>query len=321
MKRVLVTGATGFVGRTLCDVLAQSGYLVRCALRTKKEAHACAFEVIVVGDIAVYNDWEFALRDVDVVVHAAGRAHVLNDSSSNLQLYMDTNVEGTQRLARAAENAGIRRFIYLSSIKVNGESTCGRPFRPTDLPNPSDNYGISKWHAEQKLWEFAERARMEVIVIRPPLVYGPGVHANFRKLLSWVHKGFPLPLGCVINSRSMVSVWNLCDLIKHVIQLQTIRSEILLVSDGIDLSTPDLIRRIAKFMDRPICLLPVPVMVLKTLGGVMGKSREVSRLCSSLSVDISATRCELNWTPPMSLDSSLERTVQAYLVGIESNDG
>lgn len=313
MTRVLVTGATGFVGTTLCDALGRSGYLVRAALRRDRVLPSCIAEKIVVGDHDAATDWSPALQGVDCVVHAAARAHILYDSPANADLYFQTNTHGTQRLASMSALTGVRRFVYLSSIKVNGEGTFDRPYSADDAPSPIDDYGISKWRAEQALFELAVTSRMEIAVIRPPLVYGPGVRANFLRLMSWVHRSIPLPLASVTNARSMVSVWNLCDLVRCVLGAPAMQPCVLMVSDGTDLSTPDLIRRLALAMHRPVRLFPLHPGALRIAGRLTGKGAEVSRLLGSLQVDPAATRNALGWTPPVSVDEGLSRTVQWYL--------
>lgn len=308
-QRVLVTGATGFVGHTLCRTLTESGYLVRAAVR---RTSAGAFgEQVLVGDIGRSTDWTEALRDVDAVVHAAARAHIMNARPSDMDAYFETNARGTAHLAQAAASAGVQRFVYLSSIKVNGEERPQGAYCATDTPNPRDPYGKSKWEGEQAL--LAARDSMQVAIVRPPLVYGPGVRANFLRLMRWVDKEYPLPLAAVDNRRSLVSVWNLCDLIVHLLRCPLPGSQAWLVSDGEDLSTPALIRRIAAAMGRRTRLVPIPVGMLRLAGALLGKGAEVSRLQGSLAVDISATRRDLGWSPPLPIDEALGRTVQWYL--------
>jgi nucleoside-diphosphate-sugar epimerase len=308
-QRVLVTGATGFVGRTLCQVLTEAGYVVRAAVR--KPGSGAFREQVVVGDIGSTTDWTEALRDVDAVVHAAARAHIMNAKPSDFDLYYETNARGTARLAQAAASAGVQRFVYVSSIKVNGEERPVGAYRATDTPNPRDPYGKSKWEGEQAL--LAARGAMQVAIVRPPLVYGPGVRANFLRLMRWVDREYPLPLGLVDNRRSLVSVWNLCDLLRHLLDCPLVNDQAWLVSDGEDPSTPALIRKIAKAMGRRPRLLPVPVAMLRLAGMLTGKSAEVSRLRGSLAVDITPTRQDLGWSPPLTMDEALLRTVHWYL--------
>lgn len=311
--RVLLTGATGFVGGVLCETLARSGHLVRAALRNERLVPQSAAEHAVVGDIAAFTDWSIALRDVNCVLHIAARAHVLHDRADDSDLYVETNARGTLRLAEAAAQLGVSRFIYLSTVKVNGEETTGHAFTPFDEPRPQDAYGASKWLGEKSLMEVAARTAMLVSIVRSPLVYGPGVRANFLRLLRWVDAEWPLPLGAVANSRSLVSVWNLCDLLVHLLESPVARGGTWMVSDGEDLSTPDLVRRIGNAMGRRAKLLPVPVGLLHLLGGLTGRRAEVARLCGSLTVDISRTRSELRWSPPVTVDEALSRTVDWYL--------
>lgn len=312
MRRVLVTGANGFVGNALCDSLRRRDYQVRAVFRREPSGSYPGLEVVKVGDISGHTDWTAALAGVDFVVHAAARAHVLNDSPANDRLYMETNAEGTGRLAEAAAAAGVRRLIYVSSIKVNGEERVGA-YRADDEPRPQDVYGKSKWAGEKLLQSVAAVSALEVAVVRPPLVYGPGVKANFRRLLSYVQRGLPLPVGAVDNRRSLVSLWNLCDLIERLLSHPHAPGGTWMVSDGQDLSTAELIRLIAKAMGRPARLLPVPLSVLRGVGFLTGKNAEVSRLCGSLTADISATRRQLDWQPTLSVDECIHRTVASYL--------
>jgi UDP-glucose 4-epimerase len=313
MRRVLVTGATGFIGQPLCELLAHSGLVVRAALRNDRAVSACIAEKAVVGDIAATTDWRAALDDVDVVIHVAARVHVLNDASTGVQLYNETNARGTERLAQASAQAGIRRFVLLSSVKVNGEETTGHAYSAQDEPQPQDAYGTSKWLAEKHLAEVAGGTGMEAVVVRSPLVSGPGVRANFLRLLRWVDKEWPLPLGAIRNRRSLVSVWNLCDLLVLLLEHPLAPGRTWMVSDGEDVSTPDLIQRLGIAMSRRVRLLPVPMSLLRLLGRMTGREAEMARLCGSLLIDIGHTRRDLKWVPPVKLDEGLARTVAAYL--------
>lgn len=311
--RILVTGATGFVGGRLCELLTERGYRVRAALRAAGGQVRAAAESVVVGDIGRVTDWSAALDGVERVIHCAARAHVLGDLDRQGQLYLEANAHGTESLANACVKAGVRRLIYLSSIKVNGEQTPLKPFTSEDVPHPTDPYGLSKWMGETRLMQIASGSTLEAAIVRSPLVYGPNVRANFLRLMRWIDSGVPLPFGRVQNTRSLVSVWNLCDLLERLARDQVPRLCTYLVSDGTDLSTPDLVREIAKAMRRRARLLPIPVAVLRAGCALAGRAAEFDRLCGTLTVDISATCRELGWRPPMSVQEGLARTVEWYL--------
>jgi nucleoside-diphosphate-sugar epimerase len=313
LTRVLVTGATGFVGQRLCELLSQQGYCVRAAVRTDRYRSTHAAEKVVVGEIGALTDWSGALDGVECVVHCAARAHVIGDLRRESHRYMEANAYGTERLAKACVQAGIRRFVYLSSVKVNGERTRGLPFSRGDEPHPTDAYAVSKWIGETRLAEVAAASSMETAVVRSPLVYGPDVRANFLRLMRWVDSRLPLPFGRIENSRSLVSVWNLCDLIERLIRDAIPKDTVFMVSDGEDLSTPELIRRIGEAMGRRAKLLPVPVALLRCVAELAGRRAEFERLCGSLTVDMSSTCSELGWRPPVSVDEGLARTVHWYL--------
>jgi nucleoside-diphosphate-sugar epimerase len=313
MTRVLVTGATGFVGSMLCDALTRSGYLVRAALRTDRPVPVAIAEKVIVGDINSSTDWLQALKGVDAVIHTAARAHVLHAARAGANMYRETNECGTQRLAGASAQANVRRFVFLSSIKVNGEETRGRAYSALDEARPQDEYGLSKWRAEQEVAAIAASCSMEAVTVRPPLVYGPGVRANFLRLLQWVDHGWPLPLGAVRNTRSLVNIWNLCDFLLHVLEHPSAPNRTWMVSDGEDLSTTALIRRVGTAMGRRVRLIPVPERLLRLSAGLVGRTGELARLCGSLTVDITQSRVELGWSPRTSVDEALARTVAWYL--------
>jgi nucleoside-diphosphate-sugar epimerase len=312
MIRVLVTGATGFIGRQLCENLVGAGYLVRAALRTDRAVPACIAEKTVIGDICGTTRWGAALKNVELVIHAAARTHVLYDSPTNSRLFMETNAEGTQALVAEAARRGIRRFIYLSSVKVNGEGRGERPYAAGDEPQPHDAYGSSKWLAEQRLWETVARTSLQAAVVRAPLVYGAGVGANFLRLLRWIDRERLLPLGAVRNRRSLVSLWTLCDLLTRLLDHPAAVNGTWMVSDDEDISTPELVRRLARLMGRRARLLSAPPSLLRLAGALAGKGAEMRRLCASLTVDIASTRERLGWTPPLSMDAALARTVDWY---------
>jgi UDP-4-keto-D-QuiNAc 4-reductase len=311
MKRVLVTGATGFVGAVLCEHLRDAGFTVRAALRSERSLPACIAERCVIGDLAAAGPLEAALDGVDAVVHAAARAHVLNDSPENAALYEQVNAQGTRILAEAAARAGVRRFVYLSSIKVNGEESA-RAFRADDVPAPQDAYGRSKWAGEQALFAVTAGSAMQGVVVRPPLVYGPGVKANFLRLMRWVSSGWPLPLGHIRNRRSLVSLWNLSDFLVCVLEHPAAAQRVWLVSDGEDLSTTALIRQLAVALRRPARLVPVPPMLLRAAASALGRAEVIDRLCGSLYLDILPAREELGWHPPLRLVEGLRRTCDAF---------
>jgi nucleoside-diphosphate-sugar epimerase len=315
LNRVLLTGASGFVGRSLCATLAQAGYEVRAAVRTSTVTVAGAAEHVCVEDISERTDWRRALTNVDCVIHSAARAHRLNDPRSNSGLYISTNTEGTACLARAASQAGVRRFVFLSSVKVNGEEVQDRAYSSSDEPRPQDAYGVSKWLAEKAVNDISIQTGMEFAIVRPPLVYGPGVRANFLRLLHWVDAQWPLPIGAVRNCRSLISIWNLCDLLVNLVKNPAAKQGTWMASDGHDLSSPELVRRIAEAMHRRVRLVSVPVPLLQMVGRLTGRAGEVRRMCGSLVVDVSLTREVLGWVPPLSVDEGLSRTVAWYLAG------
>lgn len=319
--RILVTGATGFVGHELLARLAREpNYRVRVATRQVDAALGAGVEAFVVRDFDT-AECSTALQSCDAVIHLAARVHVMHDAAADpLAEFRRVNVAGTLALARRAAAAGIRRFIFLSSIKVNGERTLiGRPFRADDPPNPCDAYGISKLEAERGLQEIAGSTGMEVIAIRSPLVYGPGVKANFLQLMRWLYRRVPLPLGAVTaNRRSLIAVENLADLIVSCVSRRSIGSQVLLASDGEDLSTADLLNRIGLAMGRPARLISMPPSLVKSLAALVGRGEQVRRLLDSLQVDLSVTREVLQWQPPVPVDRALARTAEHFLKQIQS---
>jgi nucleoside-diphosphate-sugar epimerase len=303
--RVLVSGANGFIGRALCPHLAAIGYKVVPIVR-----RPCGIQgEHIIGE---KFSWHLALKDCDSVVHLAGRAHVMQDYERDpLHAFRTTNVDTTLALANKAAEAGVRRFVFLSTIKVNGEATTpGSRFKADDLPAPQDPYAISKWEAEQGLLEISQRTGLEVVIIRPPLVYGPGVKANFAALIRTVQRGWPLPLGAVHNQRSLVALGNLVDFIITCTSHPAAANQTFLVSDGQDLSTTALVRGMAQAACVPARLLPVPVPVLRLAGRMMGKADAIDRLCGNLQVDSSKARDLLGWVPPVSVEEGLRRAVR-----------
>lgn len=305
--KVLVTGATGFVGYALGGSLDDHGHQVIPAVRQK----AGLDDEVVVGDIDGQTDWTAALTGCNGVVHLAARVHVMDDTADDpLALYRATNTDATLNLARQAAQTGVKRFIFISTIKVNGEGR-DTPYRETDVPAPEDAYAISKWEAEQGLWQIAQETGLEVVILRPPLVYGPGAKANFQRLIYIVKRGWPLPLGAIRNRRSLLYLGNFVDAIRLCVEHPAAAGQTFLLDDGKPVSTPELIRAVARALERPKHLLAVPVWMLEAAGTLLGKRAAVARLTGSLFVDGSAIRSRLGWTPPYSMDAGLAATVAA----------
>lgn len=304
--KILVTGANGFIGAHLCQELSRRGISFRAIARNSNANNYADF---VSCDLETAESLDQLMDGCEVVIHLAGRAHVINDDS--LEKYQVANELVTRRLANAAAKSGITRFVYLSSIKVNGESNdSGLPFRYSDKPIPLDNYGRSKLAAELALQEVCQVRGMDYVIIRPTLVYGKGVKANFSALISAVQKGFPLPIASVRNSRSMIGINNLIDLVIATCTNPHAANQTFLASDGSDISTPALVRLIAQSLNRPPRIFPFPVVVLRFLAIVIGKSSFIDKLTRSLSVDISHTTSTLNWQPPFSTESEVAKAVQ-----------
>lgn len=316
---ILVTGATGFVGAAVIQQLActQGPASVVAAVRTRPNADRLAawppgVNMVTVGEMGASTDWTAALAGVDTIIHCAARVHVMNDAATDpLSLYRQVNVKGTLALATQAAAAGVKRFVFVSSIKVNGESTpVGQPFTARTPPNPVDPYGVSKLEAEQALFELAASTGLEAAVVRPPLVYGPGVKANFQALVKVIRKGVPLPLGAVTgNRRSLVALDNLVDLLITCARHPAAAGQVFLASDGEDMSTTELIRRLGQAMSKPARLLPVPAWILSAAATLLGKHQAAQRLLGSLQVDSRPTQEILGWTPPISVDEGLRRVV------------
>lgn len=324
MKNVLVTGASGFIGQALCPRLIADGWRVNAALRDSGRGHALlsGCEQIAVCEIGSNTDWRRPLKQMDIVVHLAARVHVMRERVSDpLAEFRRVNVEGTLNMARQAAVAGVQRFVYLSSIKVNGEETItGRPFSEEDQPAPQDAYAVSKWEAEQGLRELANKTGLEVVVIRPPLVYGPGVKANFLTMMQWLNKGVPLPLSAIRNRRSLVALDNLVDMIVTCLVHSSAANQTFLVADGEDLSTPELFRRMGEALGNPSRLLPMPVWMLEIGASLLGKRMVAQRLCGSLQVEISKARTLLGWSPPQSVDQALRLTAHHFLEKLKGRE-
>ena len=314
-KLTLVTGATGFVGQALCAQLVRGGQRVRACVRSRAHGFMMpGVEQVVTGDLTPQSDWSQALAACDTVVHLAARVHVTRETVTEpLAEFRRVNVAATECLATQAAAAGVRRLMYVSSIKVNGELTIDRPFRETDKPSPMDPYGASKWEAEQVLRGIAAKAGLEIVIVRPPLIYGPGVKGNFLSLLQLVASGLPLPFASCHNRRSLVGLSNFVDLLMHCVLRPAAAGQTFLVSDGEDLSTPELLRRVAQAFGKRAHLLPVPDGWLRFAARMGGRLDIYERLCGSLQVDDSNTRRVLDWAPPVTVDAELVRTVQWYL--------
>ena len=316
MKRILLTGASGFVGGAVAtQLLCLDAVSLVIAGRKPMPALLSPSIFVPISEIGATTDWAAALVDVDVVVHCAARVHVMSDKASNpLTEFRRVNVAGTLNLARQAMLAGVKRFIYISSIKVNGECTfSNQPYRADDDLAPLDPYGVSKMEAEQGLRLLVAETGMEVVIIRPTLVYGPGVKANFLNMMRWLYKGVPLPFGAIHNRRSLVALDNLVDLIVTCLDHPGAANQAFLVSDGEDLSTTELFRRMLIVLGKLAWLLPVPSRLLEAGAVILGKQALAQRLCGSLQGDITKTRSLLNWSPPVSVDEALRKTAKHFL--------
>lgn len=311
-SRVLVTGAGGFVGKALAAYLFAKGLTVRASTRSMDHGTAPQFEHTKTGDLSATTDWLPAVHAVDTLVHCAARVHVMRETEGvPLEAFRAVNVEGTLNLARQAAAAGVKRFVFISSVKVNGEFTkAGQAFTEADVPDPQNAYAQSKHEAEQGLRQLCADSAMELVIIRPPLVYGRGVKANFAALVGAVKSGWPLPLGAVHNQRSFLVLNNLLDFIVTCINHPQAANQTFFVSDGQDLSTTELVYKIGQAVEVPARLLPVPFCVMHAGAKLLGKGDAVQRLYGNLQVDISKARNLLGWAPPMSVDEGLKRAVE-----------
>lgn len=303
---IFLTGSTGFVGQALCKTLPSEQLVIFG--RKKNDIPSARFHQGIISSKTDYTD---ALSGIDVVIHSAARVHMMTDDSANpLEAYREVNTYGTLNLASQAAKAGIKRFIFVSSVKVNGETTVGEQvFRFDDVPSPQDAYGISKAEAEAGLLNLAKETGMEVVIIRPPLVYGAGVKANFAAMLNLAKKNLPLPLGAINNLRSMVALDNLVDLIQTCISHPKAANQIFLVSDDFDISTTTLLTTMTLAYGKTPRLLPFPVSLIKGLATLVGKSTVADRLCGSLRIDIQHTKNTLNWAPPISFQEGIQRCI------------
>lgn len=304
---ILVTGANGFIGSVLVERLLREGAPVRAAVRDDSVVPPAA-DTVSVGEIGEATDWSAALAGVQGVVHTAARVHVMKDTHALADLYKRVNTDATLNLARQAATAGVKRFVFLSSIKVNGEETPhGTRISAISTPAPVDPYGVSKLEAERGLFALAHSTGMEVVVIRPVLVYGPGVKGNFQRMVSWIEKGIPLPFGSINNRRSMIALENLIDVLVLSLKRPAAKNQIFLVSDGDDLSTSDLLRRTARALGKRSRIFPFPAGLLLFAARAIGRGDVATRLFGSLQVDITKTRELLEWTPRVSVNDALEQ--------------
>ncbi|MBF0553708.1 MAG: SDR family oxidoreductase [Nitrospirae bacterium] len=313
--KILVTGVTGFIGRYLSKTLCEKGYVVVGTVRSQRINLSLPdrMDISIVDDIGPTTDWRNILTGVDVIVHLAARVHIMKETSDNpLMRYRHINTLGTEHLAIQAAILGVKRMIYLSTIKVNGERTINKPFTEKDHPFPKEFYAISKWEAEQSLRHIAEKTNLEIVIIRPPLVYGPGVKGNFYNILKLVKKGIPLPLANINNSRSLIYAGNLIDAIILCIQHPSAKNKTFLVCDGEDISTSEIIKRLSIFFSNSARLFFLPSTLLHIAGVITGKSNAVDRLTDSLVIDSSKIRNELGWIPPFTLSQGFKDTVEWF---------
>ena len=310
--RVLVTGASGFVGNSWCSYLKNKKFHVVGLVRSLPQKPLLGVDCLVVEGFSDEENWREILGGIDVVVHCAARVHVMQDKGGGLDLFRKINVIGTACIAKQAAINGVKRFIYLSSAKVNGERTYDCPFRADDQPSPEDDYSVSKWEAEQTLIKVSKETKLEIVIIRPPLIYGPGVKANFLRLIKLVDSGIPLPLGSIHNLRSLVALENLVSLIEACISHPAAIGQTFLVSDDEDVSTSILLKKVANAIGRPDRSFPVPEKFLWLFARLFGKKNIAQRICGSLQLDIEKTKALLGWLPKISMDKALLQTVKYY---------
>ena len=319
---VLVTGASGFIGSALVtELAAHSGISVFAASRKQLRVDADLVRTVTAPELSPDADWRIALRGADTVVHAAARVHVLDDKTDDpLAAYRHANVGGTLALAKQAVTMGVQRFVFLSSIKVNGEATTTEPFRASDTPAPEDDYGVSKWEAAQALHELAESTGMEVVIVRPPLVYGPGVKANYKSLLRALWRRWPLPLAAAnSNRRSLVYLGNLVDLLTVCLKHPAAVGRTFLVSDGEDMSTVELLQRQGQALERTPKLWNWSPEFVRFVLRLLRREAVYERLFGSLQVDAEETRKAFDWKPPISVENGLAKTANSYRTQVELN--
>lgn len=315
MKNIFITGVSGFIGSALANVMHEKNYIIKGGVRTISENIPNYVEQIPYGNISPDTKWESALNGVDTVVHLAARVHVMQDAAKNpLQEFRRINTEATLIFAKQAAEKGVKRFIYLSTIKVNGETTeLDKPFTEYDKFVPVDPYALSKYEAELGLLQLAKNTKMEVVIIRPPLVYGPCVKSNFLSLMKWLNKSIPLPFGAIHNKRSLVAIDNLVDFIVTCVEHPAAANEIFLVSDDEDISINVLLSKVAFMLGKKAMLLPVNQRVVELCLGLIGKKDVAQRFCGSLQVDISKAKKILGWRPLTSVDVELKKTTEYFL--------
>jgi nucleoside-diphosphate-sugar epimerase len=314
MKKIAITGANGFIGKSLCKTFSKLNRPFVRIVRSENSLKTLnGINTIFVGDINSNTNWSESLEDCEVIIHCAGKAHVM-DNKDNLYDYYKVNTEGTKNLAEQATQAGVKRLVFLSSIKVNGENTdkinIGKKFYYKDMPDPQDVYARSKLEAEKALWEISSRTGLEVVVVRLPLVYGYGAKGNLSRLIKLIKLGIPLPLSIIKNKRSMIGIDNLINLLIRCIDHPKANGKTFLASDGEDLSTPRLIKLIGSSMGQKAYLFPVPLFLLKILGSIFGKQKEIIRLTESLRIDNNYVKEILDWRPPLSIEESIRKMIQ-----------
>ncbi|BCM25276.1 UDP-glucose 4-epimerase [Methyloradius palustris] len=310
--RFLVTGANGFVGSRLIRRLVADGYNVKAIVRSDQPIASHANKIIV-PCVNAETDWSVYLHDIEIIVHLAARVHVMNElSNDSLTAFQEVNLHATVNLAVQAAKAGVRRFVYISSIKVNGEYTHSHPFTELDAPNPKDPYGISKWQTEQALRAVSIRTGMQIVIVRPPLIYGIGVKANFLNLMKLIDRRVPLPFGSINNKRSMLYVENLVDALVQCAIHEKAAGETYLLSDGYDVSTPELCRLIAMSFGRSVWMINFNLLIMYWLSKLLGKSAAIERLTQSLQIDSRKIRRDLGWSPPYTIEQGLAETVDWF---------
>lgn len=321
--KALVTGASGFVGSATCAWFVAQGMEVVGAVRQLPARPLAGVDYRIVGELDADTDWRASLAGVEGIIHCAARVHVMRDTADDpLAAFRSTNVAGTERLARQAAAAGVKRMVFISSIKVNGEETAPASplprgervsFREDDAPAPQDPYGQTKWEAEAMLAQVAQETGLDVVIVRPPLVYGPGVKGNLARLLGWVERGVPLPLAGIRNARSLIGIDNLTSALQTCLTHPAAAGRTYLVRDGEDVSTPELVRWLGRHLGKPARLFALPTPLLESLGGLTGRRTDVQRLTGSLTVDDSRIRRELDWMPPYTLDEGLAQMARVWL--------